>query len=50
MHCSPRPEWAPILKSNIQKLLTRTGNAAGTISAVAKQAGNLADWTTPPLE
>ncbi|MET8160700.1 cellulose binding domain-containing protein [Sphaerisporangium sp. NPDC005289] len=51
-HCANRPEWRTPLTQNIQKFLTRTGNAAGAIRISSKAQGNLAewrDWTTPTL-
>ncbi|WP_204045004.1 glucuronyl esterase domain-containing protein, partial [Acrocarpospora phusangensis] len=51
-HCANRSEWATPLTQNIQKHLTKTGNAAGTMRISSRASGNLAewrDWTTPTL-
>lgn len=51
-HCMMKVEWIPLLRSNIQKFLTKDGNDPGRFSPAADQTGNLAewrDWTTPTL-
>jgi hypothetical protein len=51
-HCSMRPEWSAPLKSNIQKFLTKTGNAPGMFKPAASATGDLSswvDWMTPQL-
>jgi hypothetical protein len=51
-HCAIRPEWKTPLTQNIQKYLTKTGNAAGSFHISSSAAGRLsdwADWTTPTL-
>jgi hypothetical protein len=51
-HCAVRSEWRTPLQQNIQKFLTRTGNAAGVFRISSLKAGNLSqwrDWTTPTL-
>src|SRR3954452_1882868 len=40
-HCANRPEWQTPLTQNIQKYLTKTGNAAGTIRISGSASGNL---------
>jgi hypothetical protein len=51
-HCSMRSEWSAPLKSNIEKLLTKTGNDPGVIKPAASAMGDVSswvDWTTPQL-
>ena len=51
-HCSLRSEWAPILKSNIEWFLKKTGTPAGVINPASKESKPLSDWrdwTTPTL-
>lgn len=52
-HCSWRPEFEDVLRQNIRKHLTKTGNDPGIITAHPQATGNLAswvDWNTPVLE
>lgn len=49
-HCGQRSEWSAPLRDNLQKFLTKSGNAPGVIEAAPSQSSNLADWvdwTTP---
>lgn len=51
-HCAQRSEWNEPLRQNIRKFLTKTGDAAGVISASGKATGNLSEWRewdTPTL-
>lgn len=51
-HCAIRPEWKTPLTQNIQKYLTKTGNAGGSFHISSAAAGRLSDWidwTTPTL-
>jgi glucuronyl esterase-like protein len=51
-HCSMRPEWSAPLKSNIEKFLKKTGNAAGVMKISSSASGDLSswrDWQTPTL-
>lgn len=51
-HCSLRPEWSAPLRSNIQKFLKKTGNAAGAITVSPSAMGDASwiDWQTPQLK
>jgi len=52
-HCAAKTEQTPILRESLQRHLTKTGNAGGTITAHTDAVGELSswiDWTAPTLE